>query len=196
MPLHAVPLLFEFYGDLWLWKNSAYFLQAAALSLENKKMTQWLRWQHRGSERGQRQGKCRVLREFLKIIYKVKWLKPPATCRTDTSWCFLWYELGFVTDSNLANIWKIMHTENLGGRGWEKRVHWDIFCSTRKNRNSLRFRVNLQEKYLTRDYKMLGWTSRHLFMNRLDSSLNKLRATKSILLYKQLLCTLQLLSWN
>lgn len=37
MPLHAVPLLFEFYGDLWLWKNSAYFLQAAALSLENKK---------------------------------------------------------------------------------------------------------------------------------------------------------------
>lgn len=130
------------------------------------------------------------------ITYKVKWLKPPATCRTDTSWCFLWYELGFVTDSNLANIWKIMHTENLGGRGWEKRVHWDIFCSTRKNRNSLRFRVNLQEKYLTRDYKMLGWTSRHLFMNRLDSSLNKLRATKSVLLYKQLLCTLQLLSWN
>lgn len=42
-----------------------------------------------------------------------------------------------------------MHSENLGSGGWEKNMHGDIFCSTRKDRNRLRFRVNLQENYLT-----------------------------------------------
>lgn len=44
--------------------------------------------------------------------------------------------------------------------------------------------MNLQEKSLTRDYKVRGWTSRHFFMNQLDTSWNMLRAIKSRLLYK------------
>lgn len=56
--------------------------------------------------------------------------------------------------------------------------------STGKDRKKLRFRVNLQEKYLTGYYKVLEWTTRNFFTNQLDKSLNKLRAIESLLLYK------------
>lgn len=58
-------------------------------------------------------------------------------------------------------------------------------------------RDSLQNKYLTRYYKALEWTTRSFFTNPLGMSLKKLRAIESMLLYKPTVqYTVEVLSWN
>ena len=76
-----------------------------------------------------------------------------------------------------------MHVEKSEGRVREECTE-TVSVLQGKDRKGLRFRMNLQEKYLTRYYNVLEWTTKSFFINPLGMSLKKLKAIESILLYK------------